>query len=98
MQPSLVAATPPLKPGIVRLDLHRYTGNDDLRIHWLDYEVNKIGGEDFETVSVNLLVVLCVPGVFFGGLVFTSSGCWKNQPVNSRQNRYAGSPRLVKPK
>lgn len=43
------------------------TGSDKVRIHWLDYEVYKIGDEEFETVSVNLLVVLCVFGIFFGG-------------------------------
>ena len=46
------------------------TGNDNLRLHWLDYEVHRIGGEEFETLSVNLLVVLCIVGLFFGGDCF----------------------------
>jgi hypothetical protein len=46
------------------------TGNDDFRLHWLDYEVHRIGGEKFETISVNLLVVVCIVGVFFGGDCF----------------------------
>ena len=46
------------------------TGNDDVRLHWLDYEVHRIGDEKFETLSVNLLVVLCVVGIFFGGDCF----------------------------
>ena len=46
------------------------TGNDNVRLHWLDYEVHRIGDEEFETFSVNLLVVLCVVGVFFGGDCF----------------------------
>ncbi len=46
------------------------TGNDTVRLHWLDYEVHKVGDEEFEVWSVNLLVVLCVVGVFFGGNCF----------------------------
>jgi hypothetical protein len=46
------------------------TGNDNVRLHWLDYEVHKIGDEEFEVLSVNLLVVLCVVGLFFGGNCF----------------------------
>ena len=46
------------------------SGNDDLRIHWLDYEVHRIDGETFDTVSVNLLIVLCLVGIVFGGNCF----------------------------
>jgi hypothetical protein len=46
------------------------TGNDNVRLHWLDYEVHKVGDEEFEVWSVSLLVVSCVVGVFFGGNCF----------------------------
>ena len=42
------------------------TGNENVRVHWLDYEVYRVGDEKFEVVSVNLLIVLCIVGVFFG--------------------------------
>ena len=46
------------------------TGDDDFRIHWLDYEVHRVGDEEFKTVSVNLLIVVCVLGIFFDGPCF----------------------------
>lgn len=46
------------------------SGNDDFRIHWLDYEVHRVGDEEFKTVSVNLLIVVCVLGIFYGGPCF----------------------------
>ena len=46
------------------------TGNDDVRIHWLDYEIHRIGDEEFEIYSVNLLAVICIVGMFAGGDCF----------------------------
>ena len=46
------------------------SGNEDFRIHWLDYEVHRVGDEEFKTVSVNLLIVVCVLGIFYGGPCF----------------------------
>ena len=38
------------------------TGNGRVRLHWLDYQIYKLGNDKFETLSINVVFWLCLLG------------------------------------
>lgn len=38
------------------------TGNKKIRLHWLDYEIYKIGDDKFRTGSIGIVLIFCILG------------------------------------